>query len=131
MLEGVYAGVESGWFQGQIADSAYELARRLDAGDRVVVGVNRFTDGDGPPPEVLHIDAAVEDRQRKRVADVRAHRSAGAVAAALAKVTHDARYPDRNLMPAILDAVRAYATEGEIVAALAEVFGRWTEVPVI
>ena len=131
MLEGVYAGVESGWFQGQIADSAYELARKLDSGERVVVGVNRFTDGDGAPPDLLHIDAAVEDRQRKRVAEVRAHRSATAVTEALAKVTEDARYPDRNLMPAILDAVRAYATEGEIVAALAEVFGRWTEVPVI
>ena len=131
MLEGVYAGVESGWFQGQIADSAYELARKLDSGERVVVGVNRFTDGDGAPPELLHIDAAVEDRQRKRVAEVRAHRSAAAVAEALAKVTDDARYPDRNLMPAILEAVRAYATEGEIVAALADVFGRWTEVPVI
>jgi len=135
MLEGVYAGVESGWFQGQIADSAYELARRLDAGERVVVGVNRFTGGDGAdegaPPDLLRIDAAVEDRQRKRVAEVRRHRSQQAVATALGRVTADARYPDRNLMPPILEAVRAYATEGEIVAALADVFGRWTEVPVI
>jgi methylmalonyl-CoA mutase N-terminal domain/subunit len=132
MLEGVYAGVESGWFQSEIADAAYALARRLDAGERVVVGVNRFVeDDDLTAADVLRVDPAVEDRQRKRVGEVRAGRSAPAVSAALERVREDARCADANLMPALLDAVAAYATEGEIVDALAEVFGRWTEAPVL
>ncbi|MDQ3980161.1 MAG: methylmalonyl-CoA mutase family protein [Actinomycetota bacterium] len=131
ILEGVYAGVESGWFQGQIAESAYVLARKLETGERVVVGVNRFTSGDSVAPEVLHIDPAVEDRQRKRLAEVKAARSTEAVASALARVTADARQPEVNLMPAIVEAVRAYATEGEVIDALAEVFGRWREHPVL
>ncbi len=131
MLEGVYAGVEKGWFQAEIAHSAYELSRGLETGERVVVGVNRFLEGDGPPPELLTVDSAVEDHQRKRLADVRANRSSTAVAEALDRVASDARRPDRNLMPALLDAVRAYASEGEIVSTLAGVFGRWTEEPVL
>ncbi|MFP5319755.1 MAG: methylmalonyl-CoA mutase [Acidimicrobiia bacterium] len=131
LLEGVYAGVDQGWFQGRIAASAYDLARRLETGERLVVGVNAFVDGDGPPPELLAIDPSVEDHQRKRLADVRANRSAAAVTEALDRVADDARRADRNLMPALLDAVRAYASEGEIVDALASVFGRWTEQPVL
>ncbi|MCA1691413.1 MAG: methylmalonyl-CoA mutase family protein, partial [Actinobacteria bacterium] len=131
MLDGVYAGVESGWFQGQIADAAYDLVRKLDAGERVVVGVNRFTSGDSLLSELHQVDPAVEDRQRKRVAEVRSHRSADAVHSALAQVTSDALQPDVNLLPAIVGAVRAYATEGEVVDALARVFGRWTENPVM
>jgi methylmalonyl-CoA mutase N-terminal domain/subunit len=134
ILEGVYAAVETGWFQARIAESAFDLAGRVDSGDRVVVGVNRFTEPerDGEPAvEVFALDAAVEERQRKRLAEVRSHRSQPAAEAALARVTADASEADRNLMPAILDAVRAYATEGEIVDALAVVFGRWTETPVL
>jgi methylmalonyl-CoA mutase N-terminal domain/subunit len=139
LLEGVYAGVESGWFQSRIAQSAYDLARTLDSGERIVVGVNRFndtvapTDGDGHvrPIDLFRLDAAVEERQCKRLAEVKAQRSPSEVAAALERVMSDALRPDRNLMPAILDAVRAYATEGEIVDALAHVFGRWTEAPVL
>jgi methylmalonyl-CoA mutase N-terminal domain/subunit len=131
MLEGVHAGIENGWFQGRIADSAYEAARQLDAGERIVVGVNRFTDGDEGLDEVLHIDQAVEERQCKKVREMRSQRSAASVAEALARVTQDGRDGNRNLMPGILDAVRAYATEGEIVDALAAVFGRWTEQAVL
>jgi methylmalonyl-CoA mutase N-terminal domain/subunit len=135
ILEGVYAAVEAGWFQARIAESAYELARKLDAGERVVVGVNRFTepgpDDERAPIDVFTPDPAVEERQRKRLAEVKAQRSHAAVSGALAQVTADAREPTRNLMPAILEAVRAHATEGEIVDALAEVFGRWTETPVL
>ncbi len=135
LLEGVYAAVESGWFQARIAQSAYELAQKLDSGERIVVGVNRFTDpvaaGAPPPVDVFQVDPAVEDRQRKRLAELKAQRSSEAVAAALTRVTEEARQPDRNLIPAVLDAVRAYATEGEIVEALAQVFGRWKEAPVL
>ena len=131
MLEGVYAGIEGGWFQRRIAEAAYAYERSVSDGRRVVVGVNRFTHGDdgGPELDVHAIEADVEELQLKRLAEVRAARSNDAVAAALARVSADAREPDVNLMPAILDAVRAYATVGEVVGALATVFGRWSEEP--
>ncbi|MGH9223098.1 MAG: acyl-CoA mutase large subunit family protein [Acidimicrobiales bacterium] len=133
ILEGVYAGIETGWFQGQIAESAYALSRRLDAGERVMVGVNRFAveDEHDRLPELLEIDPAVEDRQHKRISEVRTSRSPVAVSAALVRVAQDAAVSDCNLMPAILEAVNAYATIGEIVDSLASVFGRWTEDPVL
>ncbi len=132
MLEGVHAGIESGWFQSRIAESAYGFERSVVAGDRAIVGVNRFTDGDEAATIEIHNHAAdVEERQRKRLAEVKANRADGPVRAALARVNDDARRPDVNLVPAILDAVRAYATVGEVVDALAGVFGRWTEDPVL
>jgi methylmalonyl-CoA mutase N-terminal domain/subunit len=131
ILEGVYAGVESGWFQRQIAESAYSLSRKLEAGERVMVGVNRFQVENDPLPELHEVDPAVEDRQRKRVSEVRTGRCPTSVAAALRQVGADAALSERNLMPAILDAVNAYATVGEIVESLASVFGRWTEDPVL
>ena len=131
ILEGVYAGVETGWFQGQIAESAYALSRKLEAGERTMVGVNRFQVVDEPLPDLHQVDPAVEDRQRKRVSEVRTGRCPSTVAAALRQVEADAAVSDRNLMPAILEAVNAYATVGEIVESLATVFGRWTEDPVL
>ena len=114
----------------QIADSAYELERKLNAGRHVVVGVNAFLEGnDEPPPETLRIGPEVEEEQRRRLEKVRDERDAGAVERALARVRADAAEPTVNLMPALLDAVRAYATLGEIVDALADVFGRWVEQP--
>ncbi len=128
MLEGVYAGIESGWFQGEIAAAAYELERRIDSGRRVVVGVNQFTDGnEDSPPIILAIDPAVEDVQRKRLDDVRRRRDGAAVTAALTVLRDQAADPAVNLMPAIVDAVRAYATLGEVMSTLAEVFGRYSE----
>ena len=126
MLDGVLAGIEWGWFQRRIADSAYEAARKVESGEQVVVGVNRFVDGsveggfDG-----FGIGVDVEARQRARVVEVRACRDEAAVRAVLARLVDEARNPDVNLMPVMLDAVRVYATEGEIVSALGEVFGYW------
>ncbi len=132
LLEGVLAGIEAGWFQSRIADAAYASAVKVATGEQVVVGVNRFTDGDDDMTLDLGEPVAdVEERQLKRLAGVRAERSDEAVTAALARVATDAGRPDVNLVPAILDAVRAYATLGEIVDALASVFGRWTEDPVL
>jgi methylmalonyl-CoA mutase, N-terminal domain len=130
MYEGAVVGVEEGWFQGQIAESAYELERQLNRGRHVVVGVNAFLEGnDEPPPETLRIGPEVEEQQLKRLADVKARRTPEAVDAALAQVRRDAADPNVNLMPALLDAVRAYATVGEVADALADVFGRWREDP--
>ena len=132
MLDGVVAAIETGWFQGEIADAAYRFEKKVAAGRRVVVGVNRFTDtGDAEIIPTLLIGADVEERQRKRLAAVRAGRDPRAVDAALGAVRGDAAEPDVNLVPAILDAVRARASVGEIVGALETVFGRWTEDPVI
>jgi methylmalonyl-CoA mutase N-terminal domain/subunit len=131
MLEGVLAAIENGWFQGEIADAAYAFEKKVVGGRRVVVGVNAFTEGDEDRPSILSIGAEAEDRQRVRLAEVRAGRDQAAVDAALGEVGADAAVAERNLMPAILRAVQAYATVGEIVNTLAGPFGRWTEDPVI
>jgi methylmalonyl-CoA mutase N-terminal domain/subunit len=91
-----------------------------------------FTDsGDDEPLSILQIDPVVEERQLKRLAGVKSDRDGEAVRRTLDAVRRDAAEPDANLMPPILDAVRAFATIGEIVGALGEVFGRWAETPVI
>jgi methylmalonyl-CoA mutase N-terminal domain/subunit len=130
MLDGVVRGVEEGWFQSEIADSAYELERKLNAGRHAIVGVTQFLEGnDEPPPETLRIGPEVEEEQRRRLEKVRNERDANAVERTLTQVRSDAAEPTTNLMPALLDAARAYATLGEIVEALAGVFGRWVEQP--
>jgi methylmalonyl-CoA mutase N-terminal domain/subunit len=132
MLDGVLRGIDDGWFQGEIADSAYELERALQDGRRVVVGVNAFTEGnDEEQLELLRITSEQEQRQVKRLGAVKADRDSDDVARTLARVGADAADPEVNLMPALLDAVRAYATEGEIIATLGDVFGRYTETPVL
>src|SRR5438874_7567277 len=131
ILEGVYEGIENGYFQGEIAEAAYQFEQKVNAGRRVVVGVNRFTEADEEPLETLHIGPDVEERQLKRLAHVKADRDDDAVRAGLDAVAGVAARTDANLMPAILDAVRAYATLGEIIDTLATVFGRWQEQPVI
>jgi methylmalonyl-CoA mutase, N-terminal domain len=132
MLEGVLRGVEEGWFQREIADSAYELERKLNDGRHQLVGVNVATEGnDDAPPEILHIGPEVEESQLKRLAQVKADRDGERVEAALARVSADAADPVVNLMPALLDAVTTHATVGEIMNAMAEVFGRHREDPVI
>jgi methylmalonyl-CoA mutase N-terminal domain/subunit len=131
ILEGVYAGIDNGYFQGEIAEAAYQFEKKVTTGRRVVVGVNRFTEWDDPPPVILSIGAEVEERQLKRLEQVKHDRSDAAVAAALEAVTVAAREPDANVMPVILDAAQAYATVGEVIGALETVFGRWTEDPVI
>jgi methylmalonyl-CoA mutase N-terminal domain/subunit len=130
MLDGVVRGIEEGWFQGEIADSAYALERKLNRGAHVIVGVNGFTEGnDEPPPPILRIGPEVEEEQRRRLDKVRRDRDSAAVGRALARVRADAADAERNLMPALVDAVGVYASLGEIVDALADVFGRWVEDP--
>ncbi|HEY2427559.1 MAG TPA: methylmalonyl-CoA mutase family protein, partial [Acidimicrobiales bacterium] len=121
MLEGVYQGIERHWFQNEIADSSYRFERKVNEGRRIVVGVNRFTEGsedDGEIP-VLAIGPEVEELQRKRLAGVKQARAADAVAASLDAVRATAADPTGNLMPPIIEAVRSYATVGEIMGALA------------
>jgi methylmalonyl-CoA mutase N-terminal domain/subunit len=132
MLEGCIRGIEESWFQGRIADSAYELERKLNDGRRIVVGVNRFTEGnDESDLEILQITNEDEARQRKRLERVRETRDADAVRAVLDRLAVEAADPEVNLMPTLIDAAHAYATLGEIMSTLAGVFGRHVEVPTI
>ena len=132
ILEGVHAGIDDGWFQAEIADSAYELERKVQSGRRVVVGVNAFTEGnDDASMEILRITAEQEQTQIKRLGAVKADRDSDAVARALDEVRRVADDAEANLMPTLIDAVRTMATEGEVMAALADVFGTYTETPVI
>ena len=131
ILEGVYAGIENGYFVGEIADASYRFEREVNAGRRIIVGVNDFTDGDEGQQDLLRIGSEVEDYQLKRLADVKLRRDAAAVASTLAEVQAVAADPTRNLMPSILDAVKAYATLEEIVMAMEAEFGTYVEKAII
>jgi len=132
MLEGVFNLIEANWFQGEIAESAYQFQRKISSGKRLMVGVNAFTEGnEEPAPPTLLIGPEVDEAQRKRLESVKHRRSSESVDAALAEIASVAARPDVNLVPSILAAARSYATVGEIVGALASVFGRWAEDPVL
>jgi methylmalonyl-CoA mutase N-terminal domain/subunit len=132
MLEGCIRGIEDNWFQGRIADSAYELERAFNEGRRTIIGVSGYTEGnDEDQIDLLQITNEDETRQLKRLAKVRTDRNQAAVADALDALKADAADPETNLMPALIDAVNDYATLGEIMTSLADVFGRHVEVPTI
>jgi methylmalonyl-CoA mutase N-terminal domain/subunit len=132
MLDGVIKGIDDNWFQGRIADSAFELERRFNAGDRIIVGVSGFTEGnDEAQMSLLRITGEDETRQRTRLDEVRADRDQAAVEAALQRVRTEAADPEVNLMPSLIDAVQVYASLGELMGAMGEVFGRHVEVPTI
>ena len=132
MLEGVIAGIEDNWFQGMIADSAFEQERLFNRGSRIIVGVNKFLEGnDDEPIDLLEITNEDETRQLKRLNQVRAERDQTAVDSALARLADHAADPEFNLMPTLIDTVKTYATLGEIMGTLAIVFGRHVETPTI
>jgi methylmalonyl-CoA mutase, N-terminal domain len=128
-LGGMVEAVKRGFPQREIADAAYRLQTEIEAGDRVVVGVNGYLEGDDREMEILRIDAALERKQIGRVRAVRARRDAAAVEAVLARL-QTAAAGEENLMPLLLECARAHATEGEIVDALQAVWGSYTETPV-
>ena len=126
-LGGVVPGIESGWFQQQIAASAMRQQRDIEAGRRVVVGVNDFTEGSGDIQiDTLKIDPEVERRQVESMAEVRASRDAQAVSSTLAELT-DACRTSENVVPHILDCARAYCTLYEIRHAMETVFDSYKE----
>ena len=128
-LGGMVEAVKRGFPQREIADAAYLLQREIDAGERIVVGVNEYRDGAEGELEILRIDPALERRQIDRVQAVRGRRDGAEVERALGELKAAAA-GDANLMPNLLDCARVHATEGEIVGALQEVFGTYTETPV-
>jgi methylmalonyl-CoA mutase N-terminal domain/subunit len=132
ILEGCIRGIEENWFQGRIADSAYELERKFNQGQRIIVGVNRFTEGnDEANPDLLQITNEDEARQLKRLDQVKHDRNQPAVDAVLNRLTREAADPEVNLMPTLIEAATTYATLGEIMGAMGTVFGRHVEVPTI
>jgi methylmalonyl-CoA mutase N-terminal domain/subunit len=129
MLEGVLAGIDAGWFQGLIAEAAFEEQRRLETGDLQRVGVTSFTTTTEEPVDVLVIGPEAERSQRRRVAETRADRDQGRADAALSALQRAASDGSADLMHPLIDCARARCTEGEIVTALREVFGWWREHP--
>ena len=122
--------IEASFFQKEIADSAFRYQTELEQKRRLMVGVNEFLVDDEPPIEILRIDPKLEREQVERVRAVRAKRDQARCTKALVEMRKAAAGKD-NLMPYILEAVRAYATEGEIMNTLIEVFGLYTEQAVI
>ncbi len=128
MLDGVLRGIEDGWFQSALADSAYAFEKALGSGERTIVGVSKYASEDEDRLDILRIGSEVEAAQRERIAAVRARRDEAAVASALAALT-EAATTTRNLMPLLVAAARVRATEGEMTAALKAVFGGYREPP--
>jgi methylmalonyl-CoA mutase, N-terminal domain len=128
-LGGMVEAIRRNFPQREIADAAFTYQRELDERKRIVVGVNDFVqDGEEPTP-ILRIDPALEKKQVDRLAATRARRDGAAVESALAELKRAAA-TEENLMPPIIAAARARATEGEMIAAMQEIFGTYTESPV-
>jgi methylmalonyl-CoA mutase N-terminal domain/subunit len=126
---GVLEAIEKGYFQRRIADSAYRYQMEIEKGDRVLVGVNRFRHpGEGTETEFLRVSPAVEREQVERVQKLRLERNKAAVEESGVELKRRAEGSE-NLMPAILDCVRAHMTLGEIVGVMKDVFGEYRERP--
>ena len=123
-LGGAVKAIEAGYQQREIHEAAFRYQQAIENKEQIIVGVNDFTIEEEDHSELLKIDRTLENRQKEKVAAVRAERNQAAAKAALAKVESTAR-DSGNLMPVIIDAVRAYATLGEISDALRRVFGEY------
>ena len=124
-LGGAVAAVETGFYQRAIDEEAYRAEMSLESGERVVVGVNRYREGDDPEASFFEVDPALSAGQIARLDGVRGARDAAAVEATLAALRADCERAEVNALPAIIDAVRARATLGEICGAMRSVFGEY------
>jgi methylmalonyl-CoA mutase N-terminal domain/subunit len=129
-LGGMVEAVKRNYPQREIADAAFTLQQEIDAGERVVVGVNRYVAQDEEPIPTLRVDPALEGKQTGRLQSARAKRDGATVERTLQALREDAAHPRRNLMEPLRHCARAHASEGEIVESLQQVFGRYTESPV-
>ncbi len=126
MTSGILRGIEDGWFMSEIAESAFTYQRALEKGEKKIVGVNTHTKTVEEPLEIMRVSHEVELEQRRVLSGRRAARDPGAAAAAVARMVDVARTSE-NMVPAMLDAVRAEATLGEICDALRHEWGVYTE----
>jgi methylmalonyl-CoA mutase N-terminal domain/subunit len=127
-LGGMVEAVKTGFPQREIADAAFEYQREVDSGQRIVVGVNEYRLADEEEIAILRIDPELERKQAGRLQATKARRESAAVEAALAELKRAAS-EGQNLMPRLIDGARARASEGEMIAALQEVFGTYSEHP--
>ncbi|MCF7803918.1 MAG: methylmalonyl-CoA mutase family protein [Candidatus Marinimicrobia bacterium] len=123
-LGGAVNAVESGYFQREIGKSAYRYQQEVEKGEQIVVGVNKYAEENDPEPDILQIDPEQTQRQIDRLQSVKWERDAERVQTSLEKIRRMAD-SDENLMPAILEGVKSYATLGEISNVLREVFGEY------
>lgn len=124
-IGGAVVAIEQGYIQKEIQDSAYKWQKEVENNDRVIVGVNKFQIEEKPVEGLLRVDASVGELQKKKLADLRARRDNAAVTAALAKLEAACADETVNLMPIILEAVKTYATLGEICGVMRKVFGEY------
>jgi methylmalonyl-CoA mutase N-terminal domain/subunit len=129
-LGGVVAAIKENFFQREIAEASFRYQSEIESGQRVIVGVNRYEDLDEKEIEILAIDQALESKQVERVQALRSRRDAAVVEESLARLKREAAEDGVNLMPAIIDASKAYVTMGEMCESLREVWGVWRETPV-
>jgi methylmalonyl-CoA mutase N-terminal domain/subunit len=125
-LGGMVNAIEKGFPQKEIQNAAYAYQKAVEKGEQIVVGVNKFTVAKEPAPDLLRVDEALGAHRRAQIAEVRAKRDHGAVRSKLEALAAAAKGSD-NLMPRILDAVKAEATVGEVCETLREVFGEYQE----
>ncbi len=128
---GVIEAIEAGFFQREIAEASYRYQRSIETKDRVIVGVNAFVKDESAPIGLLKITEETEREQAGAVRGVRERRDASLVPIALERLQAACANPNDNLMPHLIDCVNAYCTEGEIVEAMAQVYGRYTEAAVL
>ncbi len=128
-LGGMVEAIKRGFPQREIADASFRYQQEVDSGKRIVVGVNEYRSADEEEPELHRADPAVERKQTERLGGTRARRDSATIERALTELK-EAAAQQRNLMPCFLDAARARTSEGEMVSALQEVFGSYTEQPV-
>ncbi len=129
MLAGMLAGIERGFFQKEMADAAFHYQKLLERGEKVIVSVNRFTRTSQAMPQILLIGPEIEERQKKTVAEVRANRDQKGAEDAVAALKAMAADDSVNSIPVLIEAAKAYLTLGEMVGALKEVWGGYTEPP--
>ena len=129
ILEGMLAGIEDAYFQKEIADAAFRYQQLLEAGQKVIVGVNRFTGTVQEAPDLLIIGPDIEEGQNKAVAEVRANRDEHEAQAALDSLRRAAKDESVSTIPVMIEAAKAYVTLGEMTEALRQVWGRYTEPP--
>ena len=118
--------IERGYVQREIQESSYQYQRKIETGENVIVGINRYAAAESTPIELLVVDERVGAEQCRRIAELRVGRDRAALQSALDRLRVAAQTKD-NLMPPILDAVEAFATVGEISDCLREVFGQYEE----
>jgi methylmalonyl-CoA mutase N-terminal domain/subunit len=130
-IGGTVKATEDGWFQQEIADTAYQVMRRKAKGEKISVGVNKYVDAEEKTSFEIHpIDLSLQTRQIKQLSTIKANRDNARVAQLLNELRTVAQDPTQNLMPITIELVKAYATMGEIVDALRELWGVYHETPV-